>query len=193
REIKSGTWVPLPLREAQLMIVQGRARSSDKVTDRALRKMYKGKKPPSPSGPRAASATSSTASCTARTPSCWRSSAPAGRNGFLRESRRRLWPSPAACSAASRFRQNSTAGFGTAISWFEDLAFLVGSGVGQPEGILNSGATIAVTRGTANSVVFADVAGMLAKLPPGSLSRCVWVSHPSTLPKLLQLLDGAAR
>jgi len=41
--------------------------------------------------------------------------------------------------------------FSSAIAWFEDLAFLRGTGVGQPHGIFASGATITPFRAAVNA------------------------------------------
>jgi HK97 family phage major capsid protein len=83
--------------------------------------------------------------------------------------------------------------FGLAVGWFEDYAFLQGNGVGKPIGFLNAGATIAVTRGTANQVNFVDVATMWSKLLPASWGSAIWAFSPTVVPQLLQLKDGAGR
>jgi HK97 family phage major capsid protein len=88
--------------------------------------------------------------------------------------------------------------FGQAIAWFEDYAFLQGNGVGKPLGVLNAGATLTTgpnsgSRTTANTIVFADIAYLWSKLLPASWQKAIWVFSPSTIPKLLQLQDGANR
>jgi HK97 family phage major capsid protein len=83
--------------------------------------------------------------------------------------------------------------FGKAIAWYEDYAFLQGSGAGQPMGIKNSAARITVTRSAANAVAFADIAAMWANLLPASWGRCIWTFTPSVVPQLLQLKDGNNR
>ena len=83
--------------------------------------------------------------------------------------------------------------FARAIAWYEDFAFLQGSGVGKPQGILNCPAAIAVSRNTASQVQFVDVATMWSKLLPMSWNKAFWVFSPSVVPQLLQLKDGANR
>jgi HK97 family phage major capsid protein len=72
--------------------------------------------------------------------------------------------------------------FGQGIAWFEEYAFLQGNGVGKPQGMLGANAAVAVNRaGGANTVVFADIAGMWAKLLPSSWGKAIWTFSPSEL------------
>lgn len=79
--------------------------------------------------------------------------------------------------------------FPEALAFFEDVAFLTGDGVGEPLGVLNANvnAAIPVTRGTANTIVLADVLNIYARMLPSSLSRAVWLASPATFPQLAQL------
>ena len=77
--------------------------------------------------------------------------------------------------------------FPEALAFFEDTAFLTGSGVGQPLGVLNGAAAVTVTRNTASHVKFEDVIGMYSRMLPQSLSRAVWVISPAVLPDLLSM------
>ncbi len=90
--------------------------------------------------------------------------------------------------------------FAQAIAWFEEYAFLQGSGVGKPQGMLNCNAAIptggnsgGTARETAGEVQFADIATMWSKLLPISWSKAIWTGSPSIIPQLLQLKDGANR
>jgi HK97 family phage major capsid protein len=83
--------------------------------------------------------------------------------------------------------------FGTGISWYEDYAFLQGTGAGQPQGVLTANCAISVNRQTANKVQFADVANLQSKLLPSSYGKAIWTFSPSVVPQLLQLQDGANR
>src|SRR5260221_6137838 len=56
--------------------------------------------------------------------------------------------------------------FAKAIAWYEEYAFLQGSGAGKPQGMLGCSAAVAVTRAGANAVAFADIATMWSKLLP---------------------------
>lgn len=81
--------------------------------------------------------------------------------------------------------------FGGAISWYEDFAYLQGSGAGEPQGVLNSNALLTTTRTTANQVALADTADMLSKLLPSSMGRAVWIAHISVLDQLVQFADSS--
>jgi HK97 family phage major capsid protein len=83
--------------------------------------------------------------------------------------------------------------FGKAVAWYEQYAFLQGSGVGKPLGILNAPATLVQTRNTPSTVKYPDIANMFSKLLPSSINRAVWVITPTVIPQLLQLQDGANR
>ncbi len=83
--------------------------------------------------------------------------------------------------------------FGRAIAWYEEYAFLMGNGVGKPQGMVTCSAAIGVDRAAANAVAFADVATMWSKLLPSSVNTAVWACSPTVIPQLLQLKDGANR
>jgi HK97 family phage major capsid protein len=77
--------------------------------------------------------------------------------------------------------------FPEAIAWFEDLAFISGSGVGEPLGFLNSAATVTVSKETgqaATSIVWENIVKMYARMLPSSLDSAVWVAHIDTFPEL---------
>lgn len=58
-------------------------------------------------------------------------------------------------------------------------AFLRGTGVGMPRGVIGHAATIGVTRGTAAPIYEADdLLHMLARLLPESQTRAAWFAHP---------------
>jgi HK97 family phage major capsid protein len=78
--------------------------------------------------------------------------------------------------------------FPEALGFYEDLAFLRGSGVGEPLGVLNGSGLVGVTRAAGGPAVeFADVVGMYSRMLPSSLGRAVWVAAIDTLPSLLQM------
>ena len=80
--------------------------------------------------------------------------------------------------------------FPEAISWFEDVAFFIGGGVGEPLGFLNAPANISVTRSTTvagNNVEWIDIVNMFSRILPQSLDRAVWVISPDVLPSLLTM------
>jgi HK97 family phage major capsid protein len=77
--------------------------------------------------------------------------------------------------------------FGEAWAWFEDLAFLRGTGSGQPLGILNAPALISVTRQDTDDILFADINGIWSRVTPASRGRGVWLANHECQPKLLFL------
>lgn len=72
-----------------------------------------------------------------------------------------------------------------------ELAIMSGNGVGRPLGILNSGATIKVTRTGATSIVWADAYTMYSRFMQG-LSG-VWLYNQTCLPKLITMKDDSSR
>jgi HK97 family phage major capsid protein len=76
--------------------------------------------------------------------------------------------------------------FPRAISWFEDVAFISGTGVGEPQGLLNAPAAITVSKATANRVRFIDIAKMYSRMLPSSLNSAVWIANPDVIADLLQ-------
>ena len=73
------------------------------------------------------------------------------------------------------------------IAFYEDKAFFDGDGVGEPLGINNANAVVAVTRTTADEIESADIYNMYARMLPQSLDRAVWVANQETLPQLFSL------
>jgi HK97 family phage major capsid protein len=80
--------------------------------------------------------------------------------------------------------------FPKAIAWFEDLAFLRGTGVGEPLGIFNPANTATVIQaieggqGT-QTILWENIIGMYARMLPSSLNNAVWLVSPNTLPQLM--------
>lgn len=83
--------------------------------------------------------------------------------------------------------------FPEAIAWFEDVAFFIGGGVGEPLGFINAAATVAVDRvgSSTDTVVWADIVAMYARMLPQSLGRACWVVSPDVLPQLLTMTVGS--
>ena len=79
---------------------------------------------------------------------------------------------------------------GKGLGWYRDDAFLNGTGVGQPLGILNSNCKITVSKeaGQASATIMLEnLAKMLSRLHPGGYKNAVWLCHTSTIPQLLTL------
>jgi HK97 family phage major capsid protein len=89
--------------------------------------------------------------------------------------------------------------FAKAVAWYEDYAFLRGTGAGQPVGMLTSGATNKVARNTVNRFELVDAAKVLANLLPHSYINAIWCvsvllnAGVSAMSELVQLADGSGR
>lgn len=74
-----------------------------------------------------------------------------------------------------------------AISWFEDIAFIRGTGVGQPLGVMLSPALVSVAKETgqaADTILWENLVKMYARMLPSSLNSAVWVANIDTFPQL---------
>jgi HK97 family phage major capsid protein len=77
--------------------------------------------------------------------------------------------------------------FPEAIAWYEDDAFINGSGSGAPLGILNSPALVSVakeTGQTATTIVWENLINMFSRMLPQSAGRGIWVANVNTFPQL---------
>lgn len=79
--------------------------------------------------------------------------------------------------------------FPEALAWFEDIAFMRGTGVGEPLGFLNSGngAAVSITKESgqaADTIVWENIVKMYSRMLPTSLGRAVWIAHIDTFPEL---------
>ncbi len=88
--------------------------------------------------------------------------------------------------AASAFLEGLLRG---AVSQAEDYAYIRGSGVNQPLGAINAGATKFINRTTANSIVYADVLAMVSRLLMRGAQAPVWSMPQELLPKLATMTD----
>ena len=80
--------------------------------------------------------------------------------------------------------------FKKSVVFYSDYAYLQGTGVGQPLGVLNSPALITQEKEdgqTASTIVYDNVVKIFSQLAPGSFKRAVWVASISTLPQLMKL------
>lgn len=79
--------------------------------------------------------------------------------------------------------------FPEACAWYEDAAFLAGTGVGEPLGGLSAQnpSIISVDKMSgqaAATIVWENIVRMYARMLPASLARAVWVVSPDTFPEL---------
>jgi len=80
--------------------------------------------------------------------------------------------------------------FGQAIGWYEDYAFLNGSGSGQPLGVFKSGCLLAEVAAS-STFVLSDAAAMLEMFMSRQANGGVWVMHPKVLHLLVAMADGS--
>ena len=77
--------------------------------------------------------------------------------------------------------------FPEAIAWFEDIAFITGTGVGEPLGFQNGAAVVSVAKETgqaANTIVWENLVKMYARMLPSSQANAVWLCNIDTFPEL---------
>jgi len=82
--------------------------------------------------------------------------------------------------------------FGSAWGYYEDDAFINGTGAGQPLGILNCGCLKSVYRNTTSHVYYEDLTEMYSCMLPSSHPYAIWVINPGVLPDLLAMGAGSA-
>jgi len=75
------------------------------------------------------------------------------------------------------------------IAWYEEEAFVNGTGAGQPRGVINAPATFAQARAAAGAVGIVDIINMLEHFHG---SNPIWLLSRSLLPSLMQLNGPAA-
>jgi HK97 family phage major capsid protein len=76
-----------------------------------------------------------------------------------------------------------------AITWFEDVGFMSGTGVGEPLGWLTAknAAAVSVAKETGQasaSIVWENIVKAWARLLPSSMGKAVWVANNDTFPEL---------
>jgi HK97 family phage major capsid protein len=84
---------------------------------------------------------------------------------------------------------------GAGYAWFEDDLFIgTGTGIGEPQALLNAPGALAVTRTTGGKVVHLDIVTMLKGLHPASKAKATWLLSTDAFDQLLELyeIDGTA-
>lgn len=77
-----------------------------------------------------------------------------------------------------------------AVNAAEDYAFLRGTGVNQPLGVINAGATYFVHRAGANAISYADLVNMVARLlMRGNVNSPIWSMPQQALPQIATMVD----
>lgn len=83
--------------------------------------------------------------------------------------------------------------FPEALGFYEDDAFLNGSGVGEPLGVFNADAMVSVSAETeqpVDTIVWENLVKMFSRMLPGSLGRAVWVASIDTFPELATMAQS---
>lgn len=84
--------------------------------------------------------------------------------------------------------------FPEALAWYEDAAFLSGTGVGEPLGALSAhpaliGATAEAGQ-AATTILWENIVRMYSRMLPASLGRAVWIASIDTFPQLATMALG---
>jgi len=77
--------------------------------------------------------------------------------------------------------------FPRAIAWYEDVAFMNGTGVGEPLGFVNCPASVQVNKETnqaSTTIVWENIIKMFARMLPTALGNAVWIASIDTFPEL---------
>jgi HK97 family phage major capsid protein len=77
--------------------------------------------------------------------------------------------------------------FPRAIAWYEDIAFMTGTGVGEPLGFVNCPASVQVAAQSGQAtktIVWENIIGMYARMLPTALGSAIWIASIDTFPEL---------
>jgi HK97 family phage major capsid protein len=77
--------------------------------------------------------------------------------------------------------------FPEGLAYYEDIAFMTGTGVGEPLGWMNNDATVSVAAEsgqTTGTIVWENIVKMYSRMLPQSLNTAVWVASPDSFPEL---------
>jgi HK97 family phage major capsid protein len=83
---------------------------------------------------------------------------------------------------------------GDSIRWKLNEAILFGNGVGQPLGAFSGNAVVTVAKETSQAtltLLFQNIAKMIARLPEGSFARARWLANNDVLPAIMGLTSPA--
>jgi len=76
------------------------------------------------------------------------------------------------------------------LSWYLDSAFLTGSGVGEPLGVMSDPALVTVSKESAqdeDTFNYGNAVNMLSRLHPSCFNNAVWIVNPTLIPELLTM------
>lgn len=80
--------------------------------------------------------------------------------------------------------------FGSAITWFEEEAFLNGTGAGQPLGIVNAPCKVTVAKEAgqaAATILYENINNMYSRMLPTSRKNAIWIANIDTMPQLASM------
>ncbi len=88
---------------------------------------------------------------------------------------------------AVAFESFLNSAFPQALAFYEDYAFMHGTGVGQPEGFYNADAAVVVAKESgqaADTVLWENIVKVYSRMLPESLNRAVWIVPQDVFPEL---------
>lgn len=77
-----------------------------------------------------------------------------------------------------------------AVHWFLDKSFMIGTGAGQPLGLLNAACKVTASAETgqpASTILYENIVNMFSSLYPGGIGRAIWLIHPTVVPQLFTM------
>lgn len=84
--------------------------------------------------------------------------------------------------------------FPEALAWYEDAAFLSGTGAGEPLGALSAHpalvAAVAEAGQAAATILWENIVRMYSRMLPAALGRAVWIASIDTFPQLATMALG---
>lgn len=83
---------------------------------------------------------------------------------------------------------------GDSIRWKINESILFGTGAGQPLGAFVGNAVVTITKETSQAtltLLFQNIAKMIARLPEGSFQRAIWLTNNDVLPAIMGLTSPA--
>lgn len=83
---------------------------------------------------------------------------------------------------------------GDSLRWKVNQAILFGNGAGQPLGAFNNNAVVTVAKESGQAtltLLFRNIAKMIARLPEGSFGRAIWIINNDVLPAVMGLTNDS--
>ena len=103
-----------------------------------------------------------------------------------------FWVSNQLEDDANNFEKFMKWALGKALAFYEDVYYIWGNGVGQPVGIMNSGAMLAPNRTAAGLINIQDIGIIGQRLLPGSHKNAVWLINQDVIGQWVEMQSAAA-